>query len=65
MVTRKQLMRTFKSWHKNNPTARQRTLQLQKCGKKSVLKSHSPYVMQEHANQVKVGLFQHIFAHVR
>jgi hypothetical protein len=43
MVTRKQLMRTFKSWRKNNPTARQRTLQLQKCGKKCFLGSKKSF----------------------
>ena len=37
MVTRKQLLKTFKSWRKNNPTAHQRTLQLKKCGKKCFL----------------------------
>jgi hypothetical protein len=37
MVTRKQLLKTFKSWRKNNPTARERTLQLKKCGKKCFL----------------------------
>jgi hypothetical protein len=43
MVTRKQLARTQKSWRKNNPTARQRTLQLKKCGKKCFLGSKKSF----------------------
>ena len=43
MVTRKQLIRTQKSWRKNNPTARERTLQLQKCGKKCFLGSKKSF----------------------
>ena len=43
MVTRKQLLKTFKSWRKNNPTAHQRTLQLQKCGKKCFLGSKKSF----------------------
>jgi hypothetical protein len=43
MVTRKQLLKTFKSWRKNNPTAHQRTLQLKKCGKKCFLGSKKSF----------------------
>ena len=43
MVTRKQLLKTFKSWRKNNPTARQRTLQLKRCGKKCFLGSKKSF----------------------
>jgi hypothetical protein len=43
MVTRKQLERTQKSWRKNNPTARERTLQLKKCGKKCFLGSKKSF----------------------
>ena len=43
MVTRKQLLRTYKSWRHNNPTASQRTLQLKRCGKKCFLGSKKSF----------------------
>ena len=43
MVTRKQLTRTQKSWRKNNPIARQRTLMLKRCGKKCFLGSKKSF----------------------
>ena len=43
MVTRKQLLRTYKSWRKNKPTTHQRTLQLKSCGKKCFLGSKKSF----------------------
>jgi hypothetical protein len=43
MVTRKQLMRTYKSWRKNQPTTHQRTLQMKRCGKKCFLGSKKSF----------------------
>ena len=43
MVTRKQLLKTFKSWRRNQPTRRQRTLQLKRCGKKCFLGSKKSF----------------------
>ena len=43
MVTRKQLLKTFKSWRRNQPTRRQRSLQLKRCGKKCFLGSKKSF----------------------
>ena len=43
MVTRKQLLRTYKSWRSNQPTTHQRTLQLKRCGKKCFLGSKKSF----------------------
>jgi hypothetical protein len=43
MVTRKQLLRTYKSWRHNQPTTHQRTLQLKRCGKKCFLGSKKSF----------------------
>ena len=64
MVTRKQLMRTYKSWRKNQPTRHQRTLQLKRCGKKCFLgsKKSFPICNAGSCNPSKGGL---ISAYVR
>ena len=43
MVTKKQLMRTYKSWRRNKPTTRERTLQMKRCGKKCFLGSKKSF----------------------
>jgi hypothetical protein len=43
MVTRKQLLITYKSWRRNQPTRHQRTLQLKRCGKKCFLGSKKSF----------------------
>ena len=43
MVTRKQLLRTYKSWRRNQPTRHQRALQLKRCGKKCFLGSKKSF----------------------
>ena len=43
MVTRKQLLITYKSWRRNQPTTHQRTLQLKRCGKKCFLGSKKSF----------------------
>ena len=43
MVTRKNLLRTYKSWHRNKPTTHERTLQMKRCGKKCFLGSKKSF----------------------
>ena len=43
MVTKKQLLRTYKSWRRNKPSRRQRTLQMKRCGKKCFLGSKKSF----------------------
>ena len=43
MVTRKQLLKTYKSWRRNQPTRHQRTLQMKRCGKKCFLGSKKSF----------------------
>jgi hypothetical protein len=43
MVTKKQLMRTYKNWRRNKPTTRERTLQMKRCGKKCFLGSKKSF----------------------
>lgn len=63
MVTKKQLMRTYKSWRRNKPTTHERTLQMKRCGKSVFLdrKNHFLYVIREHVSRVKVESCLHIF----
>ena len=43
MVTRKQLIRTYKSWRRNQPTRHERTLQMNRCGKKCFVGSKKSF----------------------
>ena len=43
MATRKQLLRTYKSWRHNKPTTHQKTLQMNRCGKKCFLGSKKSF----------------------
>jgi hypothetical protein len=43
MATRKQMLRSYKSWRRNNPTTHQRTLQMKRCGKKCFLGSKKSF----------------------
>lgn len=43
MATRKQLLRTYKSWNRNKPTTHERTLQMKRCGKKCFLGSKKSF----------------------
>jgi len=43
MVTKRQLLRTFKSWRNNKPSTHQRTLQMKRCGKKCFLGSKKSF----------------------
>ena len=43
MVTKKQLIRTYKSWRRNKPSAHERTLQMKRCGKKCFLGSKKSF----------------------
>jgi len=43
MATRKVYLRKLKSWTKHNPSTHQRTLMLQKCGKKCFLGSKKSF----------------------
>ena len=43
MATRMQMLRSYKSWRRNNPTTHQRTLQMKRCGKKCFLGSKKSF----------------------
>ena len=43
LITRKRLLQSYKSWRRNCPTIRQRTIQLKRCGKKCFLGSKKSF----------------------
>ena len=64
LITRKRLLQSYKSWRRNCPTIRQRTLQLKRCGKKCFLgsKKSFPICNAGTCNKSKGGL---VAAYVR
>ncbi len=43
MVTRKELLQSYKRWHRTKPSTHERTLQLKRCGKKCFIGSKKSF----------------------